>query len=281
MAILNQLNDFNLKLLYRSRRNLVVAMAFGLVALVLLILTYTQVSAALQTNGKLSAKQRQVDQLNRKAQELEQLKFSPEFTQAAKINEVLPSHKPLLELLNNLNNVAGETRVAITEFEISPGEIATDSTEVSQRAGNKQQADYNELRLELTIVGGLNQVREFMDLIERVSPLTTITSLTIDRKVGANVTEISNATRADLALNTYYYTKPISSTLSAPLPEISNEERRIFQEILQFSPSEIEEQTEIISGSNSDLFGIQGLTVSDLEEVLEVEESSESAQPTE
>ena len=79
---------------------------------------------------------------------------------------------------------------------------------------------------------------------------------------------MTNTTRADLALSTYFYTKSIASTLSSPLPEISAREREIFQAILSFTPAELESQTEIISGDNEDLFGINGLDVSDLEETV-------------
>ncbi|HEX9817565.1 MAG TPA: hypothetical protein VGA89_01565 [Patescibacteria group bacterium] len=272
MAGLNPLSNFNWQLLVNTRKDLVMAVAFGIVAGLLAILTYTQVTNAVDVNRNLQTENNRINQLNQKAKELEQIKFSPEFTQAEQINRVLPSHKPLLELLNNLNNVAGETKVTITEFEINPGEIATDSTQPETAASQKRaNADYNQLDLDLTIVGPLAQIRRFMELIERVTPLTTITSLTVDRKV-SNILA-PDATRADLSLSTYYYTKPITSTLSSALPEISAAERAVFQDILLFTPSEIEQQTTIVGGSNNDLFGIQGLTVTDLEETLGVEKN--------
>ena len=267
MAILNKLSALNLTVLMGTRKNLVMAVAFGVTGIILLSLAYSQLTTALASDTKLASEQQKIDQLNKKAQELEQLKFSPEFAQADVINKVLPSHKPLLELLNNLNSVAGETSVSITEFEINPGEIATDSTQIAQQAAaKKQQTDYDRLDLKLTIIGELDQIRRFMDLIERVSPLTTITNLTVDRKVEGG--QLTNTTRADLALSTYFYTKSIASTLSSPLPEISAREREIFQAILSFTPAELESQTEIISGDNEDLFGINGLDVSDLEETV-------------
>ena len=270
MPILNKLNSFSLNMLMGPRKNLVMTIAFGLTGLILLGLSVSQINGVFALNKKLTTEQQKLTQLNQKAQELEQLKFSPEFAQADVVNKVLPSHKPLLELLNNLNSVAAETSVSITEFEINPGEIATDSTQVTQQVtAKKQSTDYNQLDLKLTIIGELNQIRRFMDFIERVSPLTTITSLTVDRKVEGG--QLSGTTRADLALSTYYYTKSIASTLSSPLPEISAQEREIFQEILSFTPAELESQTEIISGENEDLFGISGLDVSDLEETLEIE----------
>lgn len=267
------LANLNLQLLLTTRKNLIAAVALVLTTLVLFFLGLGQVSNALGARQTLATEQAKIRQLNTKAQELEQLKFSPEFSQAEEINRVLPSHKPLLELLNNLNAVAGESGVSITEFEVSPGEIASDSTQRSdaETSSRRRNTDYDQLDLELTIVGQLGQVKNFMELIERVSPLTTITSLTIDRTIQNQQQELSerDATRADLALSTYYYTKSISSTLSSPLPEISSAERSVFQAILDFTPPQLEEQNTIITGNNRDLFGIGGLNVVDLENAIE------------
>lgn len=265
------LSQFNLQLFLATRKNIVAALALALTTGVLIVLAFGQISGALDTQRTLATEQEKIRQLNTKAQELEQLKFSPEFAQAEEINRVLPSHKPLLELLNNLNAVAGESGVSITEFEVSPGEIASDSTQVAEGRTVERSRDYDELDMELTIIGGLGQVKQFMELIERVSPLTTITNLTIDQIIqGPQQTPgLNDAARADLALSTYYYTKSISSTLSSPLPEISTAEQSVFQAILDFTPPQLEEQTTIITGSNTDLFGIGGLNVQDLENAIE------------
>lgn len=272
MATLNKLNSLNIALIMSTRKSLVTAVALVVTSVVLIIISVTQVSSFFATQDKLEATQKKVNQLNEKTQKLEQLKFTPEYAQAERMNEVLPSRKPLLELLNNLNAVANETGVSITEFQINPGEIATEAAKTASTAQKKKTGDYDQLDLELSILGDLNQVKEFMSLIERVSPLTTITSLTIDRKVAA-AGQDSQQTRADLSLSTYYYTKPIAATLSAPLPAISPEERAIFQDILAFTPPQGESQTQIIGGDNTDLFGIDGLAVSDLEKQIEPETS--------
>lgn len=272
MATLNKLNSLNIALIMSTRKSLVTAVALVATSVVLVIISVTQVSSFFTTQDKLEATQKKVSQLNEKTQKLEQLKFTPEYAQAERMNEVLPSRKPLLELLNNLNAVANETGVSITEFQINPGEIATEAAKTANTAQKKRASDYDQLDLELSILGELNQVKEFMSLIERVSPLTTITSLTIDRKVGSTNAE-TQQTRADLSLSTYYYTKPIAATLSAPLPAISPEERAIFQDILAFTPPQGESQTEIIGGDNTDLFGIDGLAVRDLEKQIAPETS--------
>lgn len=251
--------------------NLVKAAAFGLTAFVLLILTYYQLTGINETRKKMEITQKKTDQLANKIAELEALKTTPEYAQAQKMNDILPSHKPLLELLNNLNSVATQTNVSITEFKINPGEIITEGEEAQKVSVKKKKTgDYDQLNLDLSIVGGLDQVKEFMTFIERVSPITTITSLTIDRKA-TNIGDNQQLTRADLSLSTYYYTKSVSATLSAAIPTITQEERAIFQDIIDFSPSQIENQLEIIGGNNTDLFGIDGLNVGDLEQQIEDE----------
>lgn len=272
MPILNKLDGgLNLSLLFSTRKNLVRAVAFGITSFVLLILTYYQVTAIFETRKKMATIQKKADQLSNKIAELEALKLTPEYAQAQKMNEILPSHKPLLELLNNLNSVATQTNVSITEFKINPGEIIAEGEE-SQKVSvkKKKTADYDQLNLDLSILGGLDQVKEFMTLIERVSPITTITSLTIDRKA-TNIGDNQQLTRADLSLSTYYYTQSVSATLSSAIPNITQEEKDIFQDIIDFAPPEIENQLEIIGGNNTDLFGIEGLNVNDLEEQVQDE----------
>jgi Tfp pilus assembly protein PilO len=272
VATLNKLDTFNLSLLISTRKHLVRAVAFGFTSIVLLILTYIQITGVFETRKKMEVTQKKIDQLDGKASELQALKQTPEYAQAQKMNDVLPSHKPLLELLNNLNSVANQTNVSITEFKINPGEIISEG-EAEQKLSVKKsptKTDYDQLNLELSILGQLDNVKQFMTLIERVSPITTITSLTIDRKA-TNIGNNQQLTRADLSLSTYYYTKSVSSTLSSALPKITQEERDIFQAILDFSPPEIENQTYIIGGNNTDLFGIEGLDVGDLEEQIQEE----------
>lgn len=270
MAVLNKLDsNFNLSLLMSTRKSLVRAVAFGFTSVVLLILMYFQITGISETRKKMETTQKKIDQLDKKTAELQALKFTPEYAQAQKMSDVLPSHKPLLELLNNLNSVASETNVSITDFKINPGEIITEAdTEAKTTTKKKSLTEYDQLTLELSITGRLDQVKEFMNLIERVSPITTITNLTIDRKA-VNINDNQQLTRADLTLNTYYYTKSVSATLSSALPNITQEEKDIFQDILDFTPPEIESQKEIIGGNNTDLFGIDGLDVVDLENQIE------------
>lgn len=282
MAILSTLPDINLNILLATRKHLVSAVALALAGVILLILAYTQVPGILATSQRLKVEEKKVADLNQKVLLLDQLKVSPEFNQTDEMDRILPSHKPLLELLNNLNAVGSQTNVSITEFEVSPGEIATDSTKPSDEQAERPKTqsnsgdDYDSLALELTVRGTLEQVQQFMELIERVSPITTITELSLERETSSETGQPTGITRAQLALSAYYYTKSITAAISTALPEISESERVVFQTILDFTPSNLEEQTSIISGSSQDLFGISGLNVTALEQAID--ESIETPQ---
>lgn len=269
MALQNTFSSTSLRNIWLTRRSLIQAIGIGLTGLIVLILGIQQGTGSIEIYNKIQTEQKKLDQFNKKIQELELVKVSEEFSQAREVDEVLPSHKPILELLNNLNSVANKTEVSIIEFEVRPGEIATDSTQVKEVVGrpttNREQAkSYDKIDLALKVEGELNNVQSFMDLIERVAPFTTINNLSLSRKTIAGG-QLAKNTQAELSLSTYFYTQSISATISAPLPQITDRERNIFQTILDFTPSDLEQQTTIIGSDQTDLFGIPGLNVRDLE----------------
>ena len=208
--------DQNLKLFFHNRRLLIISVLFiWLSAFILFFALKPQINQIQQKRTELSQKRSQLNQLSKKTVELEQILSSAQFAQKDKVNEVLPSHKPLLELLSNLHQAAGEHEVVFTDFNISPGEVASPSaqTDMSQlleqakeeqqqskakvktleSADNEQESQeltdeiqysgkgYSELTLELSIKGRSEEVEGFMALMERVAPLTTITDFEINQ----------------------------------------------------------------------------------------------------
>jgi len=180
------------------------------------------------------------------------------FAQAEAVNEVLPSHKPVLELLTSLNGAAAGSGVVVTDFVLSPGEIATDSTKVQVNT-RKSKGKYDVLKLELNVTGPLKQVEEFMTLIERISPITSITDITLSRNNTIKDGESEISAKADLSLSTYFFTQPINAAIEAPLPQIGTKEQEVFLTIKEFTPSNLIKQTEIQGGGQTDFFGTEGL----------------------
>ncbi|MGD9129902.1 MAG: hypothetical protein PVJ09_05440 [Candidatus Woesebacteria bacterium] len=272
---------FNLRLFMSTRR----FMFFGIICFVVAFLmvflfTYPQLGAISELRNKISPQERKLKSYEQKVLKLNQIQSMPEFQQSSKVDEVLPSYKPLLELLSNFNQIAKQTEVKFTKFELSPGEIASPGAEL---AISKRQSvtGYDTLEVEMTVEGELKQVDQFMNLIERITPLTTIIDFSIQRRGIAQGQSASKVkAEAEILTHTYFYTQTVEATLHANLPQIGQTEIKVLNLIEELKPSEFKQQTQIIGGDKEDLFGLKGLKIKDIIEQAEAEEEMRREEET-
>jgi Tfp pilus assembly protein PilO len=271
---MKQENDVNLQLFLKNRKFLVLTvilvwLSFGLGFFVI----KPQIASIFKSKSELDKNRTQLKKLQQKLVELKQIRLSEEFKKKDKVDEVLPSHKPLLELLANLNQAAKKTSIIFTNFEISPGKVASPGAKVKRAAETRK--GYNALELELSIRGKEEDVDQFLELVEKIAPLTTITELSINRKdydLTEDEVEMEVATKAtgnnltvssaDMVMSTYYYTRTVTTTLSKKLPSVGEEEIKIFETIQKFRPSNFEPQTKLEKSELEDIFGVEGLVES-------------------
>ena len=257
--------EFNFKLFWNTRQELVLAILFFLIAAMILFGgALKQITPIKESLNDLESKDRELNRFRQKALQLEETAIDPEFAKISEIDQVLPSHKPLLELLSNLNSVANETEVAIDNFSLSPGKIASDTTQVKKNTSQEQK--YDALFLNFSVSGALGRVQRFMDLIEQTTPISTITSISLSRQI--NDDSLAE-TKANLELKIFYFTQPIKTTIASPLPEISVRNKTILAEIQELIPNNLPTQDEIITGNRGNLFGLQNISIEDLEEQLQ------------
>jgi len=261
--MINNLNEFNWRLFWNTRKELVLGILFIVLSLMILLIGILQQITPIQADLKeLKVKQTELAKFSEKAEQLKQLAVDPNFSQSSSIDKVLPSHKPLLEILSNLNSVARSSEVVIKNFSLNPGEIATDTTKVKKTTTNQK---YDYLDLDFTVSGQLWRIQNFLTLIEQVTPISTVTSISINR----NIDEDKNAqAQADLVLRTFFFTQPIKTTITSPLPIIAAADRKIIDSINELIPNSLEQQKDIISGNRGDLFGLQDQTIDELEQEL-------------
>lgn len=254
-------NKFNWRLILSTRKYLIYSVLFFISGILIIIFaTYPQINLVFKLSSKLKTENIRLEKLKRKSIELEQIKTIPEFAQSDFVEKVLPSHKPVLELLSSLNAIASLNQISISDFTLSPGEISTDSTK-AELSTTKNSANYGVLKLDLVVNGSLNNVEQFMIMIEKISPMTTITNLSLSRQVSKQNSGEEVSAKAELSLETFFFTQSIKTTIESPLPSLSTREQEIFATIKEFSPSELEKQTEIQSGNQIDFFGIDKLVV--------------------
>lgn len=260
-------DEVNYRLVWNTRKELVLAvLCFVLAFVIFFMVVLRQISPIKDVFAELSTTNQELEKFQTKVNELENIAFDSEFDKMTEIDDVLPSYKPLLELLNNLNSVAVESETIIKNFSLSPGEIATDSTVTTR---TRRQKYYDELVLEFSVTGALGNVQNFMTLIEQVTPISTITNISLSQQIND---DSSVETTANLKLKTFYFTQPITVTLTEPLPPIENEQLVILEEIKKLIPNNLPAQEEVIKNDRGNLFGLQGMTIEELEAQLQANE---------
>lgn len=264
------IEKINVRYLLTTRRPLLMTGILGVVSLVLLLavgLPQIQQNFTLWNSWQKEKAAR--DQLRKKVAQLQQVSTDITADQATLVNTVMPSRKPLLELLSGLNQVALLTNVTFQTVELSPGSIATAAAETApttKRTGNTRKAnqEYETLEVDLTVTGRLGDINRFFQQVEQVAPATTITALSLQKQAGrasltvATTEQIAPADEvyeADMTVETYYFTKSISATLDSPLPTIGAAEQALLEQMRTYTKGSVQTQDRIEGGGLQDLFG--------------------------
>lgn len=284
MLSLDSVQKINLKLLLNVRRYFLLAAALmiGSVALIGLAIK-PQVESILAINKEINQERQYFEDLTQKLNELKHIEFSAQFEQKDKVDQVLPSHKPILEILFNLSQASRQHGIIISELNFSPGEIATESAQINnQPAAASSGNPYSALQIDLTIEGRNDDLGPFITTVERIAPISTITDLKMgkkeytartrprlsdpdgslldneDREERPPPQEEEETVTAELALETYYYTNTIITKVDDKLPSVGDDEVKVFETIQKFMPTEFEQPSEIQSSDIEDLFDVEG-----------------------
>lgn len=246
-----------------------------------------QVRQVLKMRRELKLEKETLQSLRLKASDLEDLQTIAAYRAKNQVDRILPSRKPLLELLAGLSTMAGKNEVRFTEFSLSPGEISSASADFlaeadggrsKHRASQKKNQDYETMPIELGVEGQFSDVQQFLTDVEQMSPLVTITSLSLQIR-GQGVIQAEDKVQATLAIQSYYFTRPVSAALEKALPKLGQKERGVITEIETYEYPSVAVQQRIISGGYEDIFGLSATEVG-LEELEEVKEqvATQSAQ---
>jgi Tfp pilus assembly protein PilO len=245
--------------LLTTRRYLTVSGVVALSGVLLVVLgIIPQLNASLDLRSQVAKEEKVVTALERKARELEQLPTSNLFVQADQINRALPSQKPLLHLLTSLNAVGTQAGVIFEEINLSPGIISTDSAQPAARTSTRSKGAYQELMIDLKVRGSLAQINTFIEQAERMTPVSSLTSLTLQQLNTQTASAIGPQFDAELTVTTYYFTQPINATIEAVLPRISAEEEKVVAQIENFVSPQVAQQQTIVGGGLVDLFKLGG-----------------------
>lgn len=260
-TITNKKPEFNLRIFLTNRKSLGIAILLGLVSVGLVVFAIIpQFQETLSLNTELEREQPKLENLQRKLVELENIQFSPEFSQREIVEAALPSKKPLLELLTSLNTISVANNVSISEFSLNPGLIATTAAELQAASRQANAEGVDTLQVEMTVMGSFQNVGAFLIDLEKISPFTTITQLALaSRNQGDDFTEEARDIQAKIITDSYFFTQSVSAAVEAPLPTLTQREQQVLEELTQFSTVDLPEQLEVSGGGLQDLFGVDPL----------------------
>lgn len=253
-------SEFNYKILWITRRKLVytvtlVALGLGIIGFAI----YPQIQESLALNTEYNRELPKVEKLQAKLAQLQSIDSTEEFAQKDVVDSALPSKKPLLEFLTSLNSIAIANNITVGNFELSPGQISTDSADADTRTRSQQNASVDTLDLELEIEGSFDQLQQFLLDIEKISPFTTITKLSLGQGASAADRGTDRTIQAKLSTSTYFFTQSIKATIDAPLPKLTALDRNVLTALSEFQNYDLPVQTEIVGGGVEDPFGVNKL----------------------
>jgi hypothetical protein len=257
--------EINIRSLVINRRYLIFS---GIGILVVLMVVFLgiipQVNNLLDMRREIDSGQERLSILRQKTIDLENIEAREAYDSLESVNRLLPSKKPLLELLTALDLVSGKNNVTFVDLSLSPGKIASESAEfldVAKTTSRRKKIQsstgdgYDSLVVELEIFGLFNNVQQFFLDIEKVAPLTTITSLSLDIK-SDNIIRPSDEVQAEVVLGSYYFTQSVAAGLGSSLPNIGNKEREIIEEIKNYlyPTINVQKQIEMIDNGTDSKF---------------------------
>lgn len=241
-----QLQQSNLKLIWGTRKPFLATLGLlvGGAALVF-FLVVPQATQAYDYFLQWQEAQELEETLQVKLQELNDRELAPEFSYEKIVSAALPEKKPLFELMQSLSMLSQETNVKVGRFELSPGLVASQSTEATNSSGPES------LEVDYTVTGSFENLNAFMRRVEEVTPFSTIVNLNI----GSAMTEDPTAVfSANISSETYYFAKSVATKESTSLPKMSADAEKILQALQQYAPITIPTQSTIIGGED-DPFG--------------------------
>lgn len=243
-----------------ARRFLVFAAVLVIVmVLATVFITIPQIGASFEANSQRIQAEAKLVKLRNKVRQLETAS-DPQFqSQMGLVNALLPSKKPLVEALSGINTAQIASQAQVVSIELNPGEIATDSAQLTQDVNVT--GPTTTLTMYLTIQGTLNQINQFLEAVERTTPLITVTELTLTPLDGQGlVGGDESGTKlysARLTLDASYFIQSINSEAETDLPQVSLDQQRILNELGSFTVIAPNIQQEVTGGGLQDLFGLQ------------------------
>lgn len=262
----------NTRYLFHVRRYVLYTIMLVLFSVFLItFVIIPQGQAVLERYQRYQRQEEQLAAMQQKLQQLQALPMSELFASSSLVHELLPSRKPLLELLSALNEAASRSGIQYRNVSLSPGLVATPGADLTDQSStgtvNRGRSSggssarvargVETLNVNVTVIGVLSSINQFLNDIERMAPIATVTRLNLTERGGTASLDQDGFFEADLQVQTYFFTQPISTTLAAPVPIVGSTQQAILNEIRSYIYPQVQ-TLDVIQGGVSDPFGVLG-----------------------
>ncbi len=233
-------------------------MFFGF--LILVFVGSAQVKAVFKTLDEIKQKQQIIEKLKKKNNQLKNIQTIIDDQNIQKINELLPSYKPIKELIINIDTAAKNSDIGILQYSTQVGEIEkdTNTNNITQQKIQKAKKQNNYLEMQLKIIGEFSNIQKFTSLLEKMSPFMTVTKMDMVYKETKSNKYLATT---DIYVRIFYFnqTDKIVQKIDEPLPEITDAQKQVLKQIVEFIPNNIKYDETIIESNREDLFNIDNL----------------------
>lgn len=264
MPELKKKKQFNFQYLLLTRRNLVIAIALAAVSILIAVLFLIPNLQKVQSiSADIKREKAKLTSLNNKNNILQNVQSTKLYEKKDKIQVILPSLKPVLPLLNEIERISTENSIIVSEFGIIPGEISTQSAEAKAppKAVN-QNPNLDSIETKLVVIGKIENINNFLKAINKITPMTETTELGlkgVNRQdlVQDNKLSDSNVFEATLTLKSYFYIGTVQADPAQPIPDqstYSDEDIAVLDAFQIPISSQIPVNINIQGGGKEDLF---------------------------
>jgi len=142
------------------------------------------------------------------------------------VEDIFPSQKPVLNLMNSLEYLSGEEDVVFGGLTLKPGNIGISSDK------NKRQ----NFKISFKIEGKLSNISSFISALEKVSPLMKIENLSLTMK-NQDEEEQENFSLLTAAFDVLVFYQPMPKIMGAidkPLAMLSDKEEEVLKTISSY-----------------------------------------------
>lgn len=255
---------FNYQYFMQTRRYLAIAIGLAsLSAFVGLTILFPNINKARTASANLNTEKSRLANLQRKNSTLQNVQNTDLYNRKDSINAILPSTKPLLQLLSQIDRVSGETGVIVAEFGVIPGEISTPSAQAkTTKPVQGTNPNLDSIETKIVIIGKIDSINNFLRAVNNITPLTETTELSlkaINRQDLVDQQKISdpNVFEATLTLTSYFFIAKIETDPSQDLPDATQFTAEGSEQLDQFQipvSSQIPVNFTIQGGGKVDLF---------------------------